>query len=102
MMLSNNNEQNGISRPAAVVWLVAGLICLLPAAQVRANDDSVRALIQQAGNTDSDEARLDYLKQLRKQPVLDASVKDDLDKLTTQIERWLPPRKPCVLYISRM
>jgi hypothetical protein len=37
--------------------------------------------------------RLDYLKQLRKQPGLDKSVKDDLDKLITQIERWLNEKR---------
>jgi hypothetical protein len=36
---------------------------------------------------------LDYLKQLRKQPGLDASVNDDLDKLITQIERWLNEKR---------
>jgi hypothetical protein len=88
MTLTSNNEQKRISWPAAVVWLAAGLICLLPAAQAGADDNSIRALIQQAGNTDSDQARLDYLKQLRKQPDLDASLKGDLDKLIAQIERW--------------
>jgi len=89
MTLSSNNEQNGISWQAAVVWLTAGLAVLLCTAQAHANDDSIRALIQQAGNTDSDEARLDYLKQLRNQPGLDASLKGDLDKLITQIDSWL-------------
>ena len=93
MTLSSNNQQCRCSWPAAVLWLAAGLICLLPAAQARANDDSVRALIQQAGNANSDELRLDYLKQLRKQPDLEESFKSDLNKLITQIERWLNEKR---------
>ena len=93
MTLSSNNQQCRCSWPAAVLWLAAGLICLLPAAQARANDDSVRALIQQAGNANSDESRLDYLKQLRKQPDLEESFKSDLNKLITQIERWLNEKR---------
>ena len=86
--MSSNNEHKGISWSAAIVLLATGLACLLCTVQARANNDSIRALIQQAGNTDSDQARLDYLKQLRKQPDLDASLKGDLDKLIAQIERW--------------
>ena len=88
MTMSSNNEHKGISWPATVVLLMVGLLVLLCTAQAHANNDSIRALIQQAGNTDSDQARLDYLKQLRKQPDLDASLKGDLDKLIAQIERW--------------
>ena len=88
MALSSNNEKCRCSWPAAVVWLTAGLAVLLCTAQTHANDDSIRAFIQQAGNANSDEARLDYLKQLRKQPDLEESFKGDLDKLITQIDRW--------------
>ena len=63
------------------------------AAQFYANDDSIHALIQMAGNANSDQARLDYLKQFRKQPGLDESLRDDLDKLITQIERWLNEKR---------
>jgi len=59
------------------------------AGQAEAGRDPVQAAIQLAGNTDSDERRLDYLKELRNRPGLDASLKDDLAKLITQIERWL-------------
>jgi hypothetical protein len=75
--------------PAVVVWLVAGLVVTLSSAQTRSEDDSIRAVIQQAGNADSDELRLGYLKKLQKQPSLDASLKEDLAKLITQIDRWL-------------
>jgi len=93
MILTSSNEQNGISLSAAVVWLAVGLAGLLPAAQAVADDDSVRALIQKAGNSNSDEARLDYLKQLRKQPGMDTSLKGDLDKLITQIELWMNEKR---------
>jgi hypothetical protein len=36
-----------------------------------------------------DEVRLEYLKQLRERPNLDISLREDLSKLTTQIDRWL-------------
>ncbi|HCO96954.1 MAG TPA: hypothetical protein DIU00_23950 [Phycisphaerales bacterium] len=93
MTQNSNIERRRNSWPAAVVWLAAGLAVLLCAAQAQANNDSVRALIQQAGNTNSDKVRLDYLKQLRQQTGLDASLKGDLDKLITQIERWLNEKR---------
>jgi hypothetical protein len=93
MTLNSNNEQNGIFRPAAIVLLTAGLSCLFFTAPARANDDSIRALIQQAGNADSDEVRLDYLKELQKQPDLDTSLKGDLDELIAQVERWLNEKR---------
>ncbi len=54
-----------------------------------ARDDSIQAVIQQAGNADNDELRLDYLRKLQKRPGLDASLREDLAKLITQIDRWL-------------
>ena len=93
MALTSNKEQNEVSWPAVVVLFMTGLACLFPAGQAYANNDSIRALIQQAGNANSDEVRLDYLKQLQKQPGLDASVKGDLDKLITQIDRWLNEKR---------
>jgi len=78
---------------AVVVWLAAGFTVLFLAAQTQAEDDSIQTLIQQAGNTNSDELRLDYLKKLRKQPGLDASLKEDLNKLIAQIERWLHEKR---------
>ncbi len=49
----------------------------------------IQAVIQQAGNADNDELRLDYLRKLQKRPGLDASLREDLAKLITQIDRWL-------------
>jgi len=81
---------------AIVVWFVGGLTVVFSATQAQAGDDSpqdasrrIQAVIQQAGNADSDEQRLDYLKKLQKQPGLDASLKQDLTKLINQIERWV-------------
>ena len=91
MMLSSNNKQCRCSWPAAVVWLAAGLICLLPAAQAHASDNSVRALIQQAGNANSDEVRLDYLKQLRKQLGLNASLNGGGWGDDCEMWRWWVP-----------
>ena len=54
MTLTSNNEHKEISWPAAVVLLTAGLAVLLCTAQAHANNDSIRALIQLAGNTNSD------------------------------------------------
>ena len=88
-MTLKSNEQKRTYRPTVIVLFTIGLVCLFCTAQTYANNDSIRALIQKAGNADSDEVRLDYLKQLRQQPGLDASLKNDLDKLITQIERWL-------------
>jgi hypothetical protein len=93
MTLTSNNVQDRCFWPAAVVWLAAGVTALLCTAQVHANDDLVHALIQQAGNADSDQMRLDYLKQLWKQPGLNASIETDLNKLFTQIERWLNEKR---------
>ena len=68
-----------------VVWLVMGLTVVLSARQTQARDDSIRAVIQQAGNADNDEVRLDYLRKLRKQPGLDTSFKEDLTKLVARV-----------------
>ena len=93
MTLTSNNEHKGISWPTTVMLLAAGLACLFPAGQAYANNDSISTLIQRAGNADSDEVRLDYLKQLRKLPGLEELLKGDLDKLITQIERWLKEKR---------
>ncbi len=52
-------------------------------------DEAVQAVIQKAGNADSDEVRLAYLKDLAARPRLDAALKSDLDNLIARIERWL-------------
>ncbi len=56
---------------------------------IAAEADSIQTLIQKAGNTDSDELRLDYLKKLQNQSGLEASLKEDLARLIVQIDRWL-------------
>jgi len=91
--LNSNNEQKRTFWLVAFVLLAAGLSYLFCTAWVYANNDFIRALIQKAGNANSDEVRLDYLKQLRKEPNLDATLKDDLDKLITQIDRWLNEKR---------
>ncbi|MCP4257032.1 MAG: hypothetical protein GY774_05840 [Planctomycetes bacterium] len=76
-------------RQLVIVWLVIGFVVLLCATRAKAGDDSIADVIQRAGNADSDEVRLKLLKQLREQTNLDSSLKEDLTKLITQIERWL-------------
>ena len=92
-MLNSNNIQKRISLPTVIVLFAIGLACLFCTAKAFANDDSIHALIQKAGNANSDEERLDYLKQLSKQPNLQESLKIDLDKLITQIERWMNEKR---------
>ncbi|MHC4727237.1 MAG: hypothetical protein ACYS17_08390, partial [Planctomycetota bacterium] len=78
--------KNGI---LIAMWVVIGLIVAFPGVQIHAKENSIAAVIQRAGNTESDEVRLNLLKQLRERPNLDNSFKEDLTKLITQIERWL-------------
>jgi len=73
-------------------FAAAGIAGVL-AGQAEAGRDPIRAAIQRAGNADNDEQRLGYLKELRNRPGLDASLKDDLAKLITQIERWLGDKR---------
>ena len=54
-----------------------------------AGGGSIEEAILRAGNVDSDEVRLDYLRRLQEQPGLDVSVRQDLVRLITQIDRWL-------------
>jgi len=70
----------------AAAGTIAGAIV---AAQTQGADESIRAVIQRAGNADSDRVRLDCLKKLHERPGLDASLKQDLAGLITRIERWL-------------
>ena len=55
----------------------------------RAAEDSIEAAVVHAGNTDSDQERLDYLRKLQERPGLDTSIREDLAKLISQIDRWL-------------
>jgi hypothetical protein len=72
---------------------VIGLSVAVCAGQVRNNDESIHALIQKAGNSDSDEVRLAYLKQLRDRAGLNKSLRGDVDKLIFQIDRWLGDKR---------
>jgi len=88
MTLNSNNEQKRSSKPTVILLLAIGLAFLFYTAQACANNDSIRTLIQKAGDANSDEVRLDYLNQLYSQSGLEESLKNDLEKLITQIERW--------------
>lgn len=79
--------------PVAAVLFVMVLSVAVYAGQVQANNESIYFLIQKAGNSDSDNARLAYLKQLRNRPELDTSLKADVDKLIFQIDRWLGEKR---------
>jgi hypothetical protein len=46
-------------------------------------------LIQRAGNADSDRVRLDLLRELQSRPDIDAPLRDELERLIAEIDRWL-------------
>ncbi len=83
------DRQHENERLNTVLWLVMVLTVLLCATQAKAGDDSISAVIQRAGNAESDAVRLKLLRQLRERPNLDSSLREDLTKLITQIDRWL-------------
>ncbi len=60
-----------------------------PRAATRTPADAAQAVIQRAGNADSDALRLELLKRLRSRPDLDADLRKDLDRLITEIDRWV-------------
>jgi len=60
-----------------------------PSAEVHADTDAIGALIAKAGNAEDDNVRLACLRQLQKLPNLDKSLKADVDKLVTEIDRWI-------------
>jgi hypothetical protein len=59
------------------------------AMKTQSEDDAIGAAVRQAGNLDSDELRLDCLRELQHKTRLDASVRQDLTRLIDQIDRWL-------------
>jgi hypothetical protein len=87
---------------AAVAITLGFVSLLLTTGEGRGQaEDAVAALIQQAGNAEDDEARLEYLKQLRQRPGLDAQLKADADKLIAEIERWVTGSGGWLPYFSR-
>jgi len=56
-------------------------------------EESIQALIQKAGNTDSDPLRMHYLKAVQNRPGLEPSLKEDLATLVAQIDRWLHDKR---------
>ncbi len=71
----------------------AGTIAGVLAGRAEAARDSVQAAIERAGNADSDEVRLGYLREFSKRSDLDVSLRKDLLTLITQIERWLGDKR---------
>ncbi len=65
------------------------LIWLVDAPPACGGENQIDRLIQQAGNSASDEARLECLGELRRSDGLDATFRSDLDRLITEIERWI-------------
>ncbi len=55
----------------------------------RRDNSKIGTVIQLAGNADADEVRIACLNRLRKRHGLDESFKKDLDKLISQIDRWI-------------
>ncbi len=64
------------------------IFIVLPGATA-VEQDSIRRIIQKAGNADDDVERLKILQQLRNQERLDRNIQKDLDQLIQQINRWL-------------
>jgi hypothetical protein len=68
------------------------LVLLIAAAVAPTADSAISAevarLIQEAGNTDSEEGRLVLLRQLRRRSDLEEPSQKDLDRLIPEIERW--------------
>jgi hypothetical protein len=54
----------------------------------RAITEDVDRLIQRAGNAETEETRLDLLRQLQGRPDLGEPLQKDLDRLIREIERW--------------
>jgi DNA-binding transcriptional ArsR family regulator len=50
---------------------------------------SIAAVIQKAGDADSDSVRLEMLRKLRERPKLNETFKADLDRLISQIDRYI-------------
>ena len=76
-------------------WLAVVLCCAMELAvglhttQLWAGSDTIKTIIQLAGNANEDDVRLSHLKQLQERPDLDESFKEDLGKLISQVERWI-------------
>jgi hypothetical protein len=73
--------------------LIVILLSLVTAAandpqNLRSDAHDVQNLIQRAGNTDSENVRLDLLRQLRTRPGLDERLRKDIDKLIREVGRW--------------
>ncbi|MBN2562468.1 MAG: hypothetical protein JXQ75_16200, partial [Phycisphaerae bacterium] len=69
--------------------LLALMILAVGAAASRGQTGDIRDLIQHAGNADSDDERLRLLRQMRQRDDLEAPLREDLDKLIREIERWI-------------
>jgi hypothetical protein len=73
----------------AFIWVftIAALAATAnPASRVAA--DEIAQFIQRAGNADSEDVRLDLLRQLRRRPGLDERLQTDLDRLIREVGRW--------------
>jgi len=77
---------------AFVVLVATVATAALPSAEVHGDTGANRALIGRAGNAEDNRVRLACLKQLQKVPNLDESLKDDLDRLVAEIDRWIHAR----------
>jgi hypothetical protein len=69
------------------VFTIAALSATANPAPRVATDD-IGQLLQRAGNADSEDLRLDLLRQLRRRGGLDERLQTDLDRLIREIERW--------------
>ena len=91
----NRASQIGIVGRDKTIWATV-FMCFVTAPAIGLNsiepsrdNGEIDTVIQLAGNADADEVRLACLNRLRKQHGLDESLKEDLDKLVLQIDRWI-------------
>ncbi|MCX7823997.1 MAG: hypothetical protein N2689_00375 [Verrucomicrobiae bacterium] len=75
-------------KPRQFRWLALTLWATAFASISDGIEDDVARLIRQAGNANSDEARLASLKQLQQLPNLDGRLRADLDKLVAEADRY--------------
>jgi len=86
-------QKCGGAVPALIVFLLVLALAATLCAVRAVGDDEIEGIIEKAGNADDDSARLAYLKQLREMLEPDAPLKDDLDTLISQIDRWLNEKR---------
>jgi hypothetical protein len=84
-----------------LIWVFTIAAALAPTTNPtpRVAADDTAQFIQRAGDADSEDVRLDLLRQLRRRGGLDERLQKDLDRLIREIERW--NNDPALDYFGR-